>query len=146
MVIIDYGTVYNGYASDETCTFMVGTPTQKQKNIYGIVRKAHDRAIAAVRPGITLKQIDTAARSFIEKQGYKKYFTHGTGHGIGLAVHEPPRVSFLADGVVQNGMVITIEPGIYLPGWGGVRIEDTVVVTDKGCDIITPTDKHLTIL
>jgi Xaa-Pro aminopeptidase len=146
MVIIDYGAVYRGYASDETCTFMVGTPTRKQKKIYDIVRTAHDRAIAAVRPGTTLKQIDAAARTYIEKQGYKKYFNHGTGHGVGLAVHEPPRVSFLADGAVQPGMVITIEPGIYLPRWGGVRIEDTVVVTDKGCDIITSTSKQLTII
>ncbi len=146
MVIIDYSAVYGGYASDETCTFIAGWPTPKQKKIYSIVREAHDRAIAAVRPGASVKKIDAAARSFIECRGYKKYFNHGTGHGIGLAVHEPPRISFLSDGAVCEGMVFTIEPGIYLPGWGGVRIEDTVVVTAEGCEIITPTNKDLTVI
>jgi Xaa-Pro aminopeptidase len=142
-VVIDYGTMYRGYASDETRTIFVGRPTARQKKIYHIVREAHDRAIAAVRPGKTLKMIDAAARGYIEKQGFKNYFNHGTGHGVGLAVHEPPRVSYLADGAVAAGMVITIEPGIYIPGWGGVRIEDTVVVRARGCEIITPGDKHL---
>jgi Xaa-Pro aminopeptidase len=108
--------------------------------------EAHDRAIAALRPGKTLKTIDAAARGYIEQQGFKKYFNHGTGHGVGLAVHEPPRVSYLADGNVDAGMVVTIEPGIYIPGWGGVRIEDTVVVRDRGCEIITRADKRLTVL
>jgi len=143
VVVLDYGTIYRGYFSDETCTVFVGKPTARQKKIYQIVREAHDRAIAAVRPGKTLKMIDAAARGYIEKQGFKNYFNHGTGHGVGLAVHEPPRVSYLADGVVAAGMVITIEPGIYIPGWGGVRIEDTVVVRPRGCEIITPGDKHL---
>ena len=146
MVVIDYGTMYRGYYSDETCTVFAGRPTARQKKIYGIVREAHDRAIAAVRPGKTLKMIDAAARGYIEKQGFKRYFNHGTGHGLGLAVHEPPRVSWLADGNVESGMVLTIEPGIYIPGWGGVRIEDTVVVRDRGCEIITPSDKRLLVL
>jgi Xaa-Pro aminopeptidase len=146
VVVIDYGTVYRGYASDETCTFFVGKPTARQKKIYRIVLEAHDRAIAALRPGKTLKAIDAAARGYIEQQGFKKYFNHGTGHGVGLAVHEPPRVSYLADGNVDAGMVVTIEPGIYIPGWGGVRIEDTVVVRDRGCEIITRADKRLTVL
>jgi Xaa-Pro aminopeptidase len=145
-VVVDYGAVYGGYASDETCTFVVGSPTKKQKKIYAIVRKAHDRALAEVKPGKSLKKIDEAARSYIEKQGYKKYFNHGTGHGIGLAVHEPPRVSFVSNEKAREGMVITIEPGIYLPGWGGVRIEDTVVVTKKGATIITEINKALTVL
>ena len=87
--------------SDETCTVFAGRPTARQKKIYNIVREAHDRAIAAVRPGKTLKMIDAAARGYIEKQGFKSYFNHGTGHGLGLAVHEPPRVSWLADGNVE---------------------------------------------
>jgi len=144
VVVIDYGTVYRGYASDETCTVFVGKPTARQKKIYSIVLEAHDRAIAALRPGKALKAIDAAARGYIEQQGFKKYFNHGTGHGVGLAVHEPPRVSYLADGNVDAGMVVTIEPGIYIPGWGGVRIEDTVVVRNRGCEIITPTDKRCT--
>jgi Xaa-Pro aminopeptidase len=145
-VVVDYGAIYAGYASDETCTFVAGEPTRKQKKIHAIVRKAHDRAIAAIKPGASLKKIDGAARTYIERQGYKKYFNHGTGHGIGLAVHEPPRVSFLSDEKALEGMVITIEPGIYLPGWGGVRIEDTVIVTKKGGEIITEMNKVLTVL
>jgi len=145
-VVIDYGAIYSGYASDETCTFVVGSPTRKQQKIYAIVREAHDRAIAVLKPRQSLKGIDGAARNYIEKQGYKKYFNHGTGHGIGLAVHEPPRVSFLSDATALEGMVITIEPGIYLPGWGGVRIEDTVVVLKKGVEIITEMNKALTVL
>jgi Xaa-Pro aminopeptidase len=146
MVVIDYGTMYRGYFSDETCTVFTGRPTARQKKIYGIVREAHDRAIAAVRPGKTLKMIDAAARGYIEKQGFKKYFNHGTGHGVGLNVHEPPRISYLAEGSVAAGMVMTIEPGIYIPGWGGVRIEDTVVVRDRGCEILTPSDKRIQVL
>ncbi len=145
-VVVDYGAIYAGYASDETCTFVVGEPTKKQKKIHAIVREAHDRAIAAIKPGASLKRIDGAARTYIERQGYKKYFNHGTGHGIGLAVHEPPRVSFLSDEKAIEGMVITIEPGIYLPGWGGVRIEDTVIITKKGGEIITEMNKVLTVL
>jgi Xaa-Pro aminopeptidase len=146
VVVIDYGTLYRGYFSDETCTVFVGKPAARQKKIYAIVLEAHDRAIAALRPGKTLKTIDAAARRYIEQQGFKKYFNHGTGHGVGLAVHEPPRVSYLADGNVAAGMVVTIEPGIYIPGWGGVRIEDTVLVRDRGCEIITRADKRLTVL
>lgn len=145
-VVVDYGAIYAGYASDETCTFVVGEPTKKQKKIHAIVREAHDRAIAAIKPGASLKRIDGAARTYIERQGYKKYFNHGTGHGIGLAVHEPPRVSFLSDEKAIEGMVITIEPGIYLSGWGGVRIEDTVIITKKGGEIITEMNKVLTVL
>jgi Xaa-Pro aminopeptidase len=146
LVVVDYGAIYSGYASDETCTFVVGRPTRKQKKIYAIVREAHDRAIAALKPRESLKRIDGAARTYIEKQGYKRYFNHGTGHGLGLSVHEPPRVSLLSDGKALEGMVVTIEPGIYLPGWGGVRIEDTVVVTKKGGEIITEMNKSLTVL
>lgn len=146
LVVVDYGAIYSGYASDETCTFVVGRPTRKQKKIYAIVREAHDRAIAALKPRESLKRIDGAARTYIEKQGYKRYFNHGTGHGLGLSVHEPPRVSLLSDATALEGMVVTIEPGIYLPGWGGVRIEDTVVVTKKGGEIITEMNKSLTVL
>lgn len=142
-VIVDYGVVYQGYSSDETCTFVVGKPTKKQKRIYETVKKAHDLAIEAVQHGKPLKEVDDAARSYIEKMGYKKYFSHSTGHGIGLSVHEPPVVSFRTNGTIQRGMVFTVEPGVYLPGWGGVRIEDTVVVKSSGCELITPTDKSL---
>jgi len=143
LLTIDYGVVYQGYCSDETCTFVVGSPSPKQKKIYETVRRAHDRALQAIVPGQALKNIDAAARAHIAQNGYKKYFNHGTGHGIGLCVHEPPVVSFRSTMTAKKGMLFTIEPGIYIPGWGGVRIEDTVVVTDQGCEIVTPTDKRL---
>lgn len=146
LVVVDYGAIYDGYASDETCTFIVGKPTRLQKRIYGIVQEAQKRALDELKPGQALKKVDEAARSYIGKQGYEKYFKHGTGHGIGLAVHEPPRISFLSNDTAREGMVVTIEPGIYLAGWGGVRIEDTAVVTRHGAEIITGTNKALTVL
>ncbi len=142
-VLIDYGVVYQGYCSDETCTFVVGKPTAKQKRIYGIVKKAHDLAIKAVKSGKFLKEVDDMARNHIGKMGYKRYFNHSTGHGIGLCVHEQPLVSFRSKGKIQRGMVFTIEPGIYLPKWGGVRIEDTVIAKSSGSEIITRSDKTL---
>jgi len=145
-VVIDYGVVYQGYASDETCTVVVGKPTIKKKGIYDIVKKAHDLAIKAIAPGKPLKKIDAVARNYIKKNGYEKNFNHGTGHGLGLNVHEPPVVSFRSQVNIQAGMVFTVEPGIYVPGWGGVRIEDTVHVTQSGCEFITRTDKKLRIL
>jgi len=143
LLTIDYGVVYQGYCSDETCTFVVGVPSPKQKKIYETVRRAHDRALKTIVPGQALKNIDAAARAHIARNGYKKYFNHGTGHGIGLCVHEPPVVSFRSKMMAQKGMLFTIEPGIYIPGWGGVRIEDTVVVTERGYELLTQTDKHL---
>ena len=146
LVTIDFGVLYQGYHSDETVTLAVGKPDARQKKIYGIVKDAHDRAIAAVRPGVTLKELDVMARGHIEAKGYGSYFGHGLGHGVGLEVHEKPVVSYKSDGVVEEGMVFTIEPGIYIPGWGGVRIEDTVVVTHDGCSLLTRVPKDLLIL
>jgi Xaa-Pro aminopeptidase len=142
IVIIDFGVVYMGYSSDETCTFMVGKPTKKQKRVFTTVKKAHDLAINAVKPGVALKHIDAVARSYIEKKGYGKFFNHGTGHGIGLCIHENPVVSFRSKQPIEKGMVFTIEPGVYIPEWGGVRIEDTLVVTSDGCEVITRSDKN----
>jgi Xaa-Pro aminopeptidase len=142
-VTIDYGVVYEGYASDETCTFVVGKPTAKQKKVYDAVKKAHDLAIKKITAGRALKEIDAAARNHIEKAGYGKYFTHSTGHGLGLCVHEYPVVSLRSKEKMKPGMVFTIEPGIYIPKWGGVRIEDTVFVKKQGVEFITKTDKTL---
>ncbi len=142
-VIIDYGVVYEGYCSDETCTFVVGKPTVKQKKIYEIVKKAHDQAVKFTTKGLLLKDVDGVARRYINRMGYGKYFNHSTGHGIGLCVHEPPAVSPRANDKIKTGMVFTIEPGIYVPGWGGVRIEDTVVARTRGCEVITKSDKEL---
>ncbi len=142
-VTIDFGVQCAGYCSDQTRTFILGRPTKKQRRIYDAVLKAHDRAIAAVRAGRPLKAVDAAARKVIERTGYAKRFIHGTGHGLGLCVHEPPVVSPHSTGSAEKGMVFTIEPGIYLPRWGGVRIEDTIVVTAQGCERITEGDCRL---
>jgi len=130
LVIIDFGARLDGYHSDETCTVCVGNPKPEQKKIYRIVKEAHDRAIASVRAGMALRDIDRTARCHIDEEGYALRFGHGLGHGVGLAVHEEPRISVDSAGVAEKGMVFTVEPGIYLPGWGGVRIEDTVIMED----------------
>jgi Xaa-Pro aminopeptidase len=143
LVTIDFGAVLNGYHSDETVTVAVGTPDEKQKKVYAVVKDAHDRALAAVRPGVSLKELDRIARSYIEEQGFGEYFGHGLGHGVGLDVHESPTVSWRGDTVAEEGMVFTIEPGIYIPGWGGVRIEDTVAVTADGFRFLTQVPKGL---
>lgn len=146
MVIVDLGARYQGYHSDETCTFIVGKPDKEQKKIYQVVKDAHDKAIEAVRPGVKASSIDFVARDFIKKAGYGKYFGHGTGHGVGLAVHEWPNISPYNDNTVEEGMVFTIEPGIYIAGWGGMRIEDMVLVTRNGHEVLTKMSKKMTIL
>jgi Xaa-Pro aminopeptidase len=146
LVTIDFGAVYRGYHSDETVTVAVGNPDSKQREIYAIVKDAHDKALDAVKPGISLKELDDIARRFIEEKGYGKYFGHGLGHGVGLEVHEKPTVSFRSEQVAAEGMVFTIEPGIYIPDWGGVRIEDTLVVTQDGYQLITKVPKELIVL
>ena len=146
LLTIDYGTLYEGYCSDETCTFVVGKASARQKKLYGLVRQAHDLAIEALACGLNARDIDAVARNHLNKHGCGKYFTHGTGHGVGLNVHEFPTVSPTSDAVLRTGMVVTIEPGIYIPGWGGIRIEDTLVVRKQGCDYITRTSKDLTVL
>jgi Xaa-Pro aminopeptidase len=146
LVTIDFGAVYGGYHSDETVTVSVGSPDSLQRQIYSIVRDAHDKALEAVKPGIALKELDGIARGFIEEKGYANFFGHGLGHGLGLEVHEKPTVSFRSEQVAEEGMVFTIEPGIYIPDWGGVRIEDTVVVTRDGWQMLTRVPKDMMIL
>jgi len=143
---IDYGTVHKGYHSDETCTFAIRSITEKQAAVYAVVKEAHDKALNAVRPGISCRDIDGIARTVISNAGYGKYFSHGTGHGVGLNVHEPPRVFEKAEDILEEGMVITVEPGIYIPDLWGVRIEDTVMVGKDGCEILTKMSKDLRIL
>jgi Xaa-Pro aminopeptidase len=143
LVTIDFGSVKDGYHSDETVTVAVGRPSDRGREIHEIVRQAHDLAIAAVRPGIGCRAIDAVARDFIRDNGYGSYFGHGLGHGVGLEIHEKPVVSPRSDTVVEEGMVFTIEPGIYIPGFGGVRIEDTVAVTAEGCVLLTQAPKNL---
>ena len=146
LIVIDFGVRFNGYHSDETCTMCLGRPTSEQKRVYSIVKEAHDRAIASIRPGEPFSEIDRSARGHIEDKGYGAHFGHGLGHGVGLAVHEEPRISFDSSGVAQAGMVFTVEPGIYIPEWGGVRIEDMVLVKRGGCEVLTQIDKELKVL
>lgn len=146
LVTIDFGAVRDGYHSDETVTVAVGSVNDRQREVYEVVRTAHDLAIAAVRRGIACKALDAVAREHIIAAGFGDYFGHGLGHGLGLEVHEKPSLSPRSDAVLEEGMVVTIEPGIYLPGWGGVRIEDTVLVTAEGCTVLTAVPKTLMIV
>jgi len=136
-ILIDFGSEFQGYHSDQTRTVVCGSPSSEQQKIYRIVKEAHDNAIERVRPGIPISEVDGAARNHIRDEGYGEYFGHGLGHGIGLAVHEDPVVNGENKGLVQEGMVFTIEPGIYIPEWGGVRIEDMVLVTPHGAELLT---------
>jgi Xaa-Pro aminopeptidase len=146
LVTIDFGAVKNGYHSDETVTVAAGVPESRAAEIHKIVKEAHDLAIAAVKPGISSRYLDSIAREHIGTHGYGEYFGHGLGHGVGLEIHEKPTVSPRTEVELQEGMVFTVEPGIYIPGFGGVRIEDTVVVTSSGCEALTMADKSLLVL
>lgn len=146
MVTVDFGALKNGYHSDETITIAVGQPDEELLKIHRIVKEAHDKAIESVKPGISCRDLDSVAREHIDKNGYGEFFGHGLGHGVGLDIHEKPTLSPRSVATVEEGMVFTIEPGIYLPGKGGVRIEDTVVVTQTGCKVITNAPKELLFL
>lgn len=141
LVTIDFGVRLAGYHSDETVTLAVGEISSDLRRIYDIVLAAHDAAVEALTPGMSLRALDAVARDLIAAEGYGDFFGHGLGHGVGLEIHEYPAVSPRAEGRVEPGMVLTIEPGIYIPGLGGVRIEDMVLVTDDGCDLLTSLPK-----
>lgn len=145
LVVLDGGAVYNGYCSDFTRTVAVGEPDPEAEKIYNIVLEAQERALKGIRPGMTGRQVDALAREVIKEAGYGEYFGHGLGHSLGLAVHEDPRLSPRDETVLSPGMVFTVEPGIYLPGRGGVRIEDVVVVTEDGCQNLTRSAKNIRI-
>ena len=143
LVTIDFGALKDAYHSDETVTVACGEPGPRAREIHAIVKAAHDLAIEQVRPGLGCKELDAVARDHIRERGYGEYFGHGLGHGVGLEIHEMPTLSPRSEAVLKEGMVITIEPGIYIPGFGGVRIEDTLVVTSDGYRILTSADKQL---
>ncbi|NMA01363.1 MAG: aminopeptidase P family protein [Clostridia bacterium] len=145
-VTLDFGCVYKGYCSDMTRTIVVGNPTEKQKEIYNIVLQAQTLGLASVKAGLGAKEIDKVSRDYIESKGYGNYFGHGLGHGLGLNVHENPSLSPKDKTKLLKNMVVTIEPGIYIPDWGGVRIEDLVVVLEDGYDNLTNSAKELIIL
>ncbi|OPX85052.1 MAG: putative peptidase [Pelotomaculum sp. PtaB.Bin117] len=141
LVTLDFGALYHGYHSDITRTVVLGEPSPKQQEIYYIVLEAQMRAIEAIRSGVRASDVDKIARDIITGKGYGERFGHGTGHGLGLNIHENPRLSMKDDTVLRQGMTVTVEPGIYLPDWGGVRIEDTVVVGESDCEVLTRTPK-----
>ncbi|MCC6157939.1 MAG: aminopeptidase P family protein [Deltaproteobacteria bacterium] len=141
MVTIDFGCVANGYCSDQTVTIGVGHVNGEMRRVYDIVLEAQHRAIDALRPGVSLREVDALARGVIADAGFDEFFGHGLGHGVGMEIHESPRVSGSSEYTAEEGHVVTIEPGIYIPGRFGVRIEDTLVVTQSGCDRITSIDK-----
>jgi Xaa-Pro aminopeptidase len=149
LVVLDFGGVYTSYCVDLTRTVSVGPAGSRAREVYAAVREAHDKAIAAVAPGRSRFDIDAAARKVLGSHGLGEAFGHGTGHGLGIEVHEDPRISRrrpdvdTQDEPVASGMVFTIEPGAYLPGWGGVRIEDDVLVTDSGADVLTKVTTEL---
>ena len=141
LVTFDFGAVRHGYHSDETVTVPVGRPSKRHKTIYDLVLTAQQAAIEAIKPGVGCVELDAVARTIIRQGGYGDYFGHGLGHGVGLAIHEAPTISPRGEGELLPGMVITIEPGIYIPGFGGVRIEDTLLVTEDGCRRLTTVPK-----
>jgi Xaa-Pro aminopeptidase len=147
LVVLDFGGVLDGYCSDLTRTVSVGAPTADALRLHAAVRDAQRAAIEAVRPGVPATSVDAAARSLLESRGLGEAFGHGTGHGLGLDIHEEPRVgpprSHSASVQLEPGMVFTIEPGAYLPGMGGVRIEDDVLVTGDGCEVLTSVPREL---
>ena len=142
-VTMDFGCCYHGYCSDMTRTVVVGRATDEQKQIYQIVLKAQERGLAAISSGVSGMEADKAARDVIDAAGYGKYFGHALGHGVGLLIHELPNLSPKSEIILKPGMVVTCEPGIYVPGFGGVRIEDMVAVTLDGCENLTNLSKEL---
>lgn len=147
LIVFDWGGEYEGYYSDMSRTIAIkGRNTVKQRTIYSIVSDAQNKAIEAVKAGIKATVVDAAARNYIKQSGYGDNFGHGTGHGVGLAVHEKPYISWRSKDIIKENMVFTIEPGIYLPGFGGVRIEDMVVVTKTGAEVLTSLPKKFKVV
>ncbi len=146
LLLIDMGASVAGYASDMTRTYALGKLDAKRKKMYRAVLESQLAAIDAVRPGVTCASVDRAARTVLSKSGLEELFIHSTGHGLGLEIHEQPRIGRKEKSRLHVGMVITIEPGVYDAGLAGVRIEDTVVVTASGCETLTPTEKELVVL
>ncbi len=146
VITMDFGALYKGYCSDITRTVFLGTPNNELERIYKIVLDANQKGLEAVRSGIGGRDVDAVARQYIADEGFGEYFGHGLGHGVGLEIHEEPSLSMREDLILEDGMVVTVEPGIYVPGLGGVRIEDMVVVNGVKADILTKASKELFVL
>jgi Xaa-Pro aminopeptidase len=143
LLLLDFGAEVRGYCADVTRTVVVGAASDEQRAVYEVVRVANERAASAVRPGMTGRDADAIARDYIERCGYGDLFGHSLGHGLGLEVHEAPRLAKTAEGALPEGAVVTIEPGVYRPGWGGVRIEDDVHLTADGPRVLTRFTREL---
>jgi Xaa-Pro aminopeptidase len=146
LVLLDFGAAFENYKADTTRMAIVGEPNARQREIHALVLAAHDAAIAAIRGGVTTGDVDARARQIIEAGGYGKEFFHRIGHGLGLEDHEDPSLDPGSKTVLEAGMVFTVEPGIYIPGWGGVRIEDDVVVEETGCRVLTNAERQLRVI
>ena len=138
LVIFDLGAILGGYAADMTRTFYLGKPSVRTVRLYKAVLEAQQRAVEALRPGVRASAVDSAARRVLERRRLAKYFTHSTGHGVGLHIHERPRLAKKEKTRLAAGSVVTAEPGIYIEGLGGIRLEDTVLVTERGHEVLTP--------
>jgi Xaa-Pro aminopeptidase len=143
LVLFDMGCVYRGYCSDITRTFSLGGLSDEQKHLFRVAYEAQQKAIKAVKPGVAAEEIDKAARNYITQKGYDKYFPHLTGHGLGLSIHEMPIVHIGSKIVMEPGMIVTIEPGVYVEGLGAARVEDMVLVTDGGYELLTNAPREL---
>jgi len=146
MLKMDFGASFEGYSADITRTIFIGEPDEKQREVYNIVLEAQKAAIEAIRPGKTGKEIDAVARDYIASHGYSEYFGHGLGHSLGIATHDGALFAPTSELVLEPGMVMTVEPGIYIEGWGGVRIEDDILVTDSGVEILTKSTKEIVVI
>lgn len=146
LVTLDFGCRVSGYCSDMTRTVMVGEPDEKQRSIYELVLAAQTQGVAAARPGLSCRALDAVCRGTISQQGFGEFFDHSTGHGVGREVHEEPRVAGTSIEELRPGQIVTVEPGIYLPGWGGVRIEDLLLITPEGHEVLSRSPKALIIV
>lgn len=140
---LDFGCIYEGYCSDMTRTIVIGKPSEKMIEVYNTVLEAQELALKAFKPNIPAIEVDKVARNYIKEKGYGEYFRHGLGHGVGIQIHEAPSVGYGSTEELQPGMVVTDEPGIYIPGFGGVRIEDLLVITKNGMEVLSKSPKHL---
>ncbi|MNS50480.1 putative peptidase [compost metagenome] len=145
-VTLDIGANYEGYCSDLTRTVFIGKPSDRDREIYQVVLEANRSALQGLKPGMTGKEGDSLARDYITHEGYGEYFGHGLGHAFGLEIHEPMRLSQQTEDKLEPGMIITVEPGIYLPDYGGVRIEDDILITETGIEVLTTSNKDLIVL
>jgi Xaa-Pro aminopeptidase len=144
-LLFDWGAMLGGYCSDTSRTVILGRSNHQYQKVYQVVLAAQQKAIAALKPGIPAKDVDKIARRHIDETEFKGAFSHSLGHGTGLVVHEEPRLSPLSDTLLQPGMIVTVEPGIYIAGWGGIRIENQVVITEDGCEVLNTlsTDRYI---